>query len=361
MFCFSHKKWTVYRYKQNRQLSFLVKRDTKIVNLKVKAHEKRNSCSQNVKQIILMKKNGLNVEHFHYHIAINYDKNQHAFINQMLYQKKKVQPNYVLVWPTEKVSLKSVTSGKNESRALPLEASTIFEHGHRFFYDPITWAVINAMWLITLEIRVDKHIINMLITLIGWCHHKNKHSPKPFTSDYPELYKRQQAGGKYKCIWGLKSPPKIHLANISISDNVILNGEKNMALHVRKLVTPGAGICQNWTFLITRNLAHWFKLSKTSTSCSTNAMRLDRDYLLVQKMEDGRSVWENCLEAADRFGGSKITLQLKAESVESKEPAMTKLVLPGWELPDWTACCLRSLQIRTSWLLWASDKVLQLW
>ncbi len=30
----------MYRYKQNRQLSFLVKRDAKIVNLKVKAHEK---------------------------------------------------------------------------------------------------------------------------------------------------------------------------------------------------------------------------------------------------------------------------------------------------------------------------------
>ncbi len=115
IFCFSHKKWTVYRYKQNRQLSFLVKRDTKIVNLKVKAHEKRNSCSQNVKQIILMKKNGLNVEHFHYHIAINYDKNQHAFINQMLYQKKKC--NQIMcscdqlrklvskVWPVGRMSL----------------------------------------------------------------------------------------------------------------------------------------------------------------------------------------------------------------------------------------------------------------
>ncbi len=38
------------RYKQNRQLSFLVKGDTKIVNLKVKvkAQEKSNSCSQNL-------------------------------------------------------------------------------------------------------------------------------------------------------------------------------------------------------------------------------------------------------------------------------------------------------------------------
>ncbi len=60
--------------KQNRQLSFLVKRDTKIANLKVKANEKRNSCSQ----IILMKKNGLNVEHFRYHITINYDKSLSA-------------------------------------------------------------------------------------------------------------------------------------------------------------------------------------------------------------------------------------------------------------------------------------------
>ncbi len=30
------KKWKVYRYKQNRQLSFLVKRDTKIVKVKAK-------------------------------------------------------------------------------------------------------------------------------------------------------------------------------------------------------------------------------------------------------------------------------------------------------------------------------------
>ncbi len=44
------KMWKVYRYKQNRQLSFLVKRDTKIVDLKVKvkAHKKSNSCSQNL-------------------------------------------------------------------------------------------------------------------------------------------------------------------------------------------------------------------------------------------------------------------------------------------------------------------------
>ncbi len=36
-----------------------------------------------------MKKNGLNVEHFRYHITINYDKvHQHALINQMLYKKK---------------------------------------------------------------------------------------------------------------------------------------------------------------------------------------------------------------------------------------------------------------------------------
>ncbi len=48
IFCFSLKKWKVHRYKQNRQLSFLVKHDTKIINLKVKAHEKRNSCSRNL-------------------------------------------------------------------------------------------------------------------------------------------------------------------------------------------------------------------------------------------------------------------------------------------------------------------------
>ncbi len=41
----------MYRYKQNRQLSFLVIHDTKIVDLKVKAHEKRKSCSQNLKKV----------------------------------------------------------------------------------------------------------------------------------------------------------------------------------------------------------------------------------------------------------------------------------------------------------------------
>ncbi len=32
-------------------------------------------------QIILMKKNGLNVEHFRYHITINYDKHSSACID----------------------------------------------------------------------------------------------------------------------------------------------------------------------------------------------------------------------------------------------------------------------------------------
>ncbi len=41
IFCFILKKWKVYRYKQNRQLSFLVIHNNKIVNLKVKAHEKK--------------------------------------------------------------------------------------------------------------------------------------------------------------------------------------------------------------------------------------------------------------------------------------------------------------------------------
>ncbi len=42
---------------------------------------------------------------------------QHALINQMLYKKKKLRPNDVLVRPTEKVSRTSATRGKNESRA----------------------------------------------------------------------------------------------------------------------------------------------------------------------------------------------------------------------------------------------------
>ncbi len=61
--------------KQNRQLFFLVKRDTKIANLKVKVKAKKGIPVHKFKsQIILMKKNGLNVEHFRYHITINYDK-----------------------------------------------------------------------------------------------------------------------------------------------------------------------------------------------------------------------------------------------------------------------------------------------
>ncbi len=63
--------------KQNRQLSFLVKRDTKIANLKVKAHEKRNSC-HNLKITNNTDEKGLNVEHFSYHITINYDKSSPA-------------------------------------------------------------------------------------------------------------------------------------------------------------------------------------------------------------------------------------------------------------------------------------------
>ncbi len=72
----------MYRYKQNRQLSFLAKRDTKIVNLKVKVKVKKGIPVTKFKsQIILMKKNGLNVEHFRYHITINYDKSLSACID----------------------------------------------------------------------------------------------------------------------------------------------------------------------------------------------------------------------------------------------------------------------------------------
>ncbi len=69
-----------------------------------------------------MKKNGLNVEHFRYHITITMIKvHQHALINQMLYQKNKkikIATKWCAVRPTEKVSRTSATSGKNESRAL---------------------------------------------------------------------------------------------------------------------------------------------------------------------------------------------------------------------------------------------------
>ncbi len=56
---------------KNRRLSFLVKLDTKIVKVKAK---RGIPVTKYKSQIILMKKNGLNVEHFRYHITINYDK-----------------------------------------------------------------------------------------------------------------------------------------------------------------------------------------------------------------------------------------------------------------------------------------------
>ncbi len=62
--------------KQNRQLSFLVKRD--IVKVKAK---RGIPVTKYKSQIILMKKNGLNVEHFSYLITINYDKRSPAFID----------------------------------------------------------------------------------------------------------------------------------------------------------------------------------------------------------------------------------------------------------------------------------------
>ncbi len=52
--------------KQNRPLSFLVKRDTKILKVKAK---RGIPVTKYKSQIILMKKNGLNVEHFRYHIT----------------------------------------------------------------------------------------------------------------------------------------------------------------------------------------------------------------------------------------------------------------------------------------------------
>ncbi len=64
--------------KQNRPLSFLVKRDTKIVKVKAK---RGIPVTKFKSQIILMKKNGLNVEHFHYHITINYHKSSSACID----------------------------------------------------------------------------------------------------------------------------------------------------------------------------------------------------------------------------------------------------------------------------------------
>ncbi len=61
-----------------------------------------------------------NVEHFRYHITINYDKSSSALIKRSKKKNNynKLRPNYVLVRPTEKVSRKRATCGKNESRAL---------------------------------------------------------------------------------------------------------------------------------------------------------------------------------------------------------------------------------------------------
>ncbi len=82
----------MYRYKQNRQLSFLVKHDTKIVKVKAK---KGIPVTKFKSQIILMKKTGLNVEHFRYHITINYDKETRK-LEKMYLTIKKNAPNVFL-------------------------------------------------------------------------------------------------------------------------------------------------------------------------------------------------------------------------------------------------------------------------
>ncbi len=87
IFCFSLKKWKVYRYKQNRPLS-----DTKIVKVKAK---RGIPVTKFKSQIILMKKNGLNVEHFHYLITINYDKTSPACIRWPLGRYFKKEKTYL--------------------------------------------------------------------------------------------------------------------------------------------------------------------------------------------------------------------------------------------------------------------------
>ncbi len=109
------------RYKQNKQLSFFVKRDTKIANVKVKVHEKRNSCSQNLK-ITNNTDEKERVEFLTLLLTYTYKLwcnfiSMHWLI-KCCTPKKKMLQNYMLVRPTEKVSRKRATSGKNESRAL---------------------------------------------------------------------------------------------------------------------------------------------------------------------------------------------------------------------------------------------------
>ncbi len=76
--------------KQNRQLSFLLKRDNKIANSKAKASEAQayNIAKEGLlftkfksQIILLMKKDRLNVNHFNFHITINYDKSSSACID----------------------------------------------------------------------------------------------------------------------------------------------------------------------------------------------------------------------------------------------------------------------------------------
>ncbi len=104
-------------YKQNRQLSFLVERDTKIANFKVKAHKKGIPV---YKICITNNTDGKGrVECWTLSLPYHY-KQWYKLISMHWLIKcciKKMRSNYVLVRPTEKASCKSATSGKNESRA----------------------------------------------------------------------------------------------------------------------------------------------------------------------------------------------------------------------------------------------------
>ncbi len=78
-------------------------------------HKKRGIPVTKYKsQIILMKKNRLNVEHFHYHITIHYDKSSSACIDLSNVVSKKKEKNLL---PNDAPAT-NWESGKNESRAL---------------------------------------------------------------------------------------------------------------------------------------------------------------------------------------------------------------------------------------------------
>lgn len=68
-----------------------------------------------------------------------------------------------------------------------------------------------------------------------------------------------------------------------------------------------------------------------------------------------------CLDTITRLGSCSNHLVKPCLRTSHRRAETMKLPLLECPATDWAACWLRLLQISTSWLLWASDKVLQLW